>query len=39
MSRSCRGTVIAPWRNVRAKAGLNGSILDQGWAEFRRQQT
>ncbi len=37
MSRSARGTVDAPGRNVRAKAGLNKSILDQGWAEFRRQ--
>jgi putative transposase len=37
MSRSARGTVNAPGRNVRAKAGLNRSILDQGWAEFRRQ--
>ncbi|WP_176091456.1 zinc ribbon domain-containing protein, partial [Burkholderia ambifaria] len=24
-------------RNVRAKSGLNKSILDQGWFEFRRQ--
>ena len=30
MSRSARGTVDAPGRNVRAKAGLNKSILDQG---------
>jgi IS605 OrfB family transposase len=37
MSRSARGTVNAPGRKVRAKAGLNTSILDQGWAEFRRQ--
>jgi len=37
MSRSARGTVNAPGRNVRAKAGLNKSILDQGWAEFHRQ--
>jgi putative transposase len=37
MSRSARGTVNAPGRNVRAKAGLNRSILDQGWGEFRRQ--
>jgi len=26
-----------PGRNVRAKSGLNKSILDQGWFEFRRQ--
>lgn len=37
MSKSARGTVNAPGRNVRAKAGLNRSILRQGWAEFRRQ--
>jgi putative transposase len=37
MSRSAAGTVEQPGRKVRAKAGLNRSILDQGWAEFRRQ--
>jgi putative transposase len=37
MSKSAKGTVNAPGRNVRAKAGLNKSILDQGWGEFRRQ--
>jgi len=37
MSRSASGTVQQPTRNVRAKAGLNRSILDQGWAEFLRQ--
>jgi putative transposase len=37
MSRSARGTVNAPGRKVRAKAGLNKSMLDQGWGEFRRQ--
>ena len=37
MSRSAAGSVEQPGRNVRAKAGLNRSILDQGWAEFRRQ--
>jgi len=37
MSRSAKGTVEAPGRNVKAKAGLNKSILDQGWGEFRRQ--
>ena len=37
MSRSAAGTVEQPGRNVRAKSGLNRSILDQGWAEFRRQ--
>ena len=37
MSASAAGTVEKPGRNVKAKAGLNRSILDQGWAEFRRQ--
>lgn len=37
MSRSAAGSKDAPGRNVRAKAGLNRSILDQGWFEFRRQ--
>ena len=37
MSRSAAGKADAPGRNVRAKSGLNKSILDQGWFEFRRQ--
>ena len=37
MSKSAAGTADAPGRNVRAKSGLNKAILDQGWAEFRRQ--
>lgn len=37
MTRSARGTQHAPGRNVRARARLNASILDQGWGEFRRQ--
>ncbi len=37
MSKSVAGTADQPGRNVRAKSGLNKSILDQGWAEFRRQ--
>jgi len=37
MSRSAKGTAEAPGRNVRQKAGLNRSILDQGWGELRRQ--
>lgn len=37
MSKSTAGTADAPGRNVRAKSGLNKSILDQGWFEFRRQ--
>ena len=37
MSKSAAGTTEKPGRNVRAKSGLNKSILDQGWSEFRRQ--
>ena len=37
MSASAKGTIEQPGRNVRAKAGLNRAILDQGWYEFRRQ--
>lgn len=37
MSKSAAGTADAPGKNVRAKSGLNKSILDQGWFEFRRQ--
>ena len=37
MSRSAAGTPETPGKNVRAKSGLNKSILDQGWFEFRRQ--
>jgi putative transposase len=37
MSRSAAGTTGKPGKNVRAKSGLNKSIVDQGWFEFRRQ--
>lgn len=37
MSKSASGTRESPGRNVRARSGLNKSILDQGWYEFRRQ--
>ena len=37
MSKSAAGSSEASGRNVKAKSGLNKSILDQGWAEFRRQ--
>ena len=37
MSRSAKGDKETPGRNVSAKSGLNKSILDQGWYEFRRQ--
>src|SRR5690606_16421414 len=36
MSKSARGDADNPGRNVRAKAGLNKSILDQGWYMFRQ---
>lgn len=35
MTSSARGTLEAPAKGVRAKAGLNRSILDQGWYQFR----
>jgi len=37
MSKSAKGNVENPGRNVRAKSGLNKAILNQGWFEFRRQ--
>jgi putative transposase len=37
MSRSAKGTEEQPGKNVKQKSGLNRSILDQGWHEFRRQ--
>jgi putative transposase len=35
MTASAAGTVEDPGRNVAAKAGLNRSILDAGWTQFR----
>ena len=37
MTRSAKGTAADPGRNVRQKAGLNRSILAQGWTTFARQ--
>ncbi len=34
MSKSAKGTAEQHGRNVRAKSGLNRSILDQGWYEM-----
>jgi transposase len=34
MTRSAKGTIDAPGRNVAAKAGLNRSILNIGWSAF-----
>ena len=39
MSRSSKGNSEQHGRNVKQKSGLNRSILDQGWGEFRRQLT
>jgi hypothetical protein len=38
MSKSAKGSAEEPGKQVLAKSGLNKSILDQGWFEFRRQQ-
>ena len=37
MTRSAKGTTEAPGRNVRAKSGLNRSILAQGWGVLTAQ--
>ncbi|BAC09834.1 tsr2282 [Thermosynechococcus vestitus BP-1] len=37
MPRSATDTKNAPGRNIHAKFGLNQSIFDQGWFEFRHQ--
>ena len=37
MSASAAGTIENPGKNVKAKSGLNRSILSQGWSEFFRQ--
>ena len=37
MTKSAKGTVEKPGKNVAAKSGLNRKILDQGWGEFVRQ--
>ena len=34
MSKSAKGTKENPGKNVKAKSGLNRSILDQGWYTF-----
>lgn len=35
MSKSAKGTVETPGKNVKAKSELNKAILDQGWYSFR----
>ena len=37
VSKSAKGTVENPGKNVQQKSGLNRAILDQGWGEFTRQ--
>jgi putative transposase len=37
MSRSSKGSGEQPGKKVVQKSGLNRSLLDQGWGEFRRQ--
>lgn len=37
MSKSASGSVESPGKMVQQKSGLNKSILDQGWYEFKRQ--
>ncbi len=37
MSKSAKGNSEQHGKRVKQKSGLNRSILDQGWAEFRRQ--
>lgn len=37
MTRSAKGTVELPGRNVRQKAGLNRAVLAQGWGLLRRR--
>jgi putative transposase len=37
MSKSAKGTCEQHGKMVKQKSGLNRSILDQGWGEFRRQ--
>ncbi|MHB8246425.1 MAG: RNA-guided endonuclease InsQ/TnpB family protein [Acidimicrobiales bacterium] len=39
MTRSARGTVENPGKNVRQKAGLNRSISSKAWALFRQRLT
>jgi putative transposase len=34
MTRSAKGTLQAPGRNVKAKSGLNRAILAKGWHQF-----
>ena len=35
MTKSAKGTIKKPGKNVKAKSGLNRSILDQRWGMFK----
>jgi len=37
MRAGAQGDLDNPGKNVKAKSGLNKSIVDQGWGEFSRQ--
>ena len=37
MTKSAKGDINQPGKNVKQKSGLNRAILDQSWFEFRRQ--
>ena len=39
MTRSAKGTVENPGKNVAQKSGLNRSILEHGWGMFRQRLT
>ncbi|WP_338083581.1 transposase [Ferrimicrobium acidiphilum] len=39
MTRSAKGTVENPGKNVAQKSGLNRSILEQSWGMFHRRLT
>ncbi len=39
MTRSARGAIAAPGRNVRAQAGLNRGMLDAAFGQLRGQLT
>ena len=39
MSKSAKGSVESPGKKVRAKSGLNKSILDQGWRILRHERS
>lgn len=37
MTKSAKGDINNPGKNVNAKSGLNKAILDQGWFQFKQQ--